>query len=264
MSRTNDVNIAMQYAKSGVDGVHLMDSHKATIGWVVNTLAAEVERLEAHVAELKALREQDRSERIAIMEVANIAAEAAEARVKELEVVRDALIRSEESAHQMEELLTNQAQEYIERAEAAEQRAEESERAFGLLEEAHKATTAKFAEMMQRVKELEALEPKRAQFDSDHCMHVLVPHDKYEQMERAETRLRELQAGDYEKLEAQNARLRAALEDVSLLAHCISKAGPLNTPDLETAWRKFDLISVKAAEALVDRKAALNSEEAST
>lgn len=62
----------------------------------------------------------------------------------------------------------------------------------------------------------------------------------------------------------QNARLRAALEDVSLLAHCISKAGPLNTPDLETAWRKFDLISVKAAEALVDRKAALNSEEAST
>ena len=114
-----------------------------------------------------------------------------------------------------------------------------------------------------RVKELEALEPKRAQFDSDHCMHVLVPHDKYEQMERAETRLRELQAGDYEKLEAQNARLRAALEDVSLLAHCISKAGPLNTPDLETAWRKFDLISVKAAEALVDRKAALNGEEAS-
>lgn len=65
------------------------------------------------------------------------------------------------------------------------------------------------------------------------------------------------------ELEAQNARLRAALEDVSLLAHCISKAGPLNTPDLETAWRKFDLISVKAAEALVDRKAALNGEEAS-
>jgi len=61
----------------------------------------------------------------------------------------------------------------------------------------------------------------------------------------------------------QNARLRAALEGVSLLAHCISKAGPLNTPDLETAWRKFDLISVKAAEALVDRKAVLNDEEAS-
>ena len=54
MSRTNDVNIAMQYAKSGVDGVHLMDSHKATIGWVVNTLAAEVERLEAETARLRA------------------------------------------------------------------------------------------------------------------------------------------------------------------------------------------------------------------
>lgn len=70
---------------------------------------------------------------------------------------------------------------------------------------------------------------------------------------KAEARVKEL--------EAQNARLRAALEDVSLLAHCISKAGPLNTPDLETAWRKFDLISVKAAEALVDKKAALNGEE---
>lgn len=64
------------------------------------------------------------------------------------------------------------------------------------------------------------------------------------------------------ELESQNARLRATLEDVSLLAHCISKAGPLNTPDLETAWRKFDLISVKAAEALVDRKAAPSGEEA--
>jgi len=69
-------------------------------------------------------------------------------------------------------------------------------------------------------------------------------------------------AAEVERLEAKNARLRAALEDVSLLAHCISKAGPLNTPDLETAWRKFDLISVKAAEALVDRKAVLNDEEA--
>lgn len=52
MSRSNDVSTAMQYAKSGVDGVHLMDSHKATIGWVVNTLAAEVERLEKANAEL--------------------------------------------------------------------------------------------------------------------------------------------------------------------------------------------------------------------
>ena len=81
-------------------------------------------------------------------------AEAAEARVRELEIVRDALIRSEEAAQQLEELVSNQAQEYIERAEAAEQRAEESERAFGLLEEAHKSTTEKFASMMARVAEL--------------------------------------------------------------------------------------------------------------
>lgn len=153
MSRTNDVNIAMQYAKSGVDGVHLMDSHKATIGWVVNTLAAEVERLEAEL-------------------------------VKANEAARAAMYAIDERAF------------LAECAEKSEKRAETAE--------------ARVAE-----------------------------------------------------LEAQNARLRAALEDVSLLAHCISKAGPLNTPDLETAWRKFDLISVKAAEALVDRKAALNSEEAS-
>ena len=81
MSRTNDVNIAMQYAKSGVDGVHLMDSHKATIGWVVNTLAAEVERLEA-----------EHIEAMAAITAASLAAgqertraETAEARVKELE-----------------------------------------------------------------------------------------------------------------------------------------------------------------------------------
>ena len=154
MSRTNDVNIAMQYAKSGVDGVHLMDSHKATIGWVVNTLAAEVERLEAEL-------------------------------VKANEAARATMYAIDERA-----FLAECAEKSEKRAEAAE----------------------------ARVKELEA----------------------------------------------KNARLRAALEDVSLLAHCISKAGPLNTPDLETAWRKFDLISVKAAEALVDRKAALNGEGAST
>lgn len=72
--RTPEVEIAISNTKAGV---YCTDD--------ADTLAAEVERLEAHVAELKALREQDRSERIAIMEVANIAAEAAEARVRELE-----------------------------------------------------------------------------------------------------------------------------------------------------------------------------------
>ena len=91
MSRTNDVNIAMQYAKSGVDGVHLMDSHKATIGWVADTLAAEVERLEAGLVKAN---EAARATMYAIDERAFLAecaeksekrAEAAEARVKELE-----------------------------------------------------------------------------------------------------------------------------------------------------------------------------------
>lgn len=62
MSRSNDVSTAMQYAKSGVDGVHLMDSHKATIGWVVNTLAAEVERLEAeHIEAMAAITAASRA-----------------------------------------------------------------------------------------------------------------------------------------------------------------------------------------------------------
>lgn len=85
MSRTNDVNIAMQYAKSGVDGVHLMDSHKATIGWVVNTLAAEVERLEGAL-EMGQMNCDDAYEDLrAERELARQRAEAAEARVRELE-----------------------------------------------------------------------------------------------------------------------------------------------------------------------------------
>ena len=93
MSRTNDVNIAMQYAKSGVDGVHLMDSHKATIGWVVNTLAAEVERLEAECLEAKCYMVQHARERGREMQ----RAEAAEARVKELELK---LMRQDEVARE--------------------------------------------------------------------------------------------------------------------------------------------------------------------
>lgn len=41
-----------------------------------------------------------------------------------------------------------------------------------------------------------------------------------------------------------------ALEDIGTLAHCIAKAGPANTPTLEDAWSKFNLISVKATGAL--------------
>ena len=118
MSRTNDVNIAMQYAKSGVDGVHLMDSHKATIGWVVNTLAAEVERLEAHLKGsmqaggyehfVEQLRNAQRQAHNAIY-----VAQQLEKKVDELEA--------------LDELTTNQAKEYLARAEAAEARVKELE-----------------------------------------------------------------------------------------------------------------------------------------
>jgi len=103
MSRTNDVNIAMQYAKSGVDGVHLMDSHKATIGWVVNTLAAEVERLEAELSQANVAAKAGmyaHDERTFLAECAEKQeqrAEAAEARVKELKLK---LMRQDEAARE--------------------------------------------------------------------------------------------------------------------------------------------------------------------
>ncbi len=40
------------------------------------------------------------------------------------------------------------------------------------------------------------------------------------------------------------------LQDIHLLAHCIAKAGPLNTPTLEVAWSKFELLAVKAVEGI--------------
>ncbi len=43
---------------------------------------------------------------------------------------------------------------------------------------------------------------------------------------------------------------RKALDNIHTTAHCISKAGPLNTPTLQDAWRKFDLIAVMATNAL--------------
>lgn len=45
-------------------------------------------------------------------------------------------------------------------------------------------------------------------------------------------------------------RLRAAIEDIGTMAHCISLAGPANTPDLAAAWSKFDRISIMATAAL--------------
>jgi len=42
------------------------------------------------------------------------------------------------------------------------------------------------------------------------------------------------------------------LEDVHTAAHCISKAGPLNTKTLDDAWTKFDKLAVKATNAITE------------
>jgi len=53
-----------------------------------------------------------------------------------------------------------------------------------------------------------------------------------------------------EKLERENAKLREALKEISTTAHCIAKAGPLNTPTLQDAWGKFVAIDAMATKAL--------------
>lgn len=55
---------------------------------------------------------------------------------------------------------------------------------------------------------------------------------------------------DYDDLRRQHTALRIAVEDVMTTAHCIAKAGPLNTPDLTEAWNKFMGISAACAKAL--------------
>jgi hypothetical protein len=53
-----------------------------------------------------------------------------------------------------------------------------------------------------------------------------------------------------EKLERENAKLREALKEISTTAHCIAKAGPLNTLTLQDAWGKFMAIDAMATKAL--------------
>ncbi len=48
----------------------------------------------------------------------------------------------------------------------------------------------------------------------------------------------------------ENAKLREALKEISTTAHCIAKAGPLNTPTLQDAWGKFMHIDAMATKAL--------------
>jgi regulator of replication initiation timing len=52
------------------------------------------------------------------------------------------------------------------------------------------------------------------------------------------------------RLRAENAKLREALKEISTTAHCIAKAGPLNTPTLQDAWGKFMAIDAMATKAL--------------
>lgn len=59
-----------------------------------------------------------------------------------------------------------------------------------------------------------------------------------------------------EALQTENKRLRESLDlsretlsDIHLQAHCIAKAGPLNTPTLQDAWGKFMEIAAKASGA---------------
>jgi hypothetical protein len=52
------------------------------------------------------------------------------------------------------------------------------------------------------------------------------------------------------ELENENSKLREALKEISTTAHCIAKAGPLNTPTLQDAWGKFMAIDAMATKAL--------------
>lgn len=52
------------------------------------------------------------------------------------------------------------------------------------------------------------------------------------------------------RLRAENAKLRTALDDIHIWAHCIAKAGPLHTPTLEAVWPAFNRIAVMATAGL--------------
>lgn len=89
---------------------------------------------------------------------------------------------------------------------------------------------------------------------------------KYDEIERENVRLRadrddwkakhwkahddfHRQFLEMEKLLESLEIARKTLDDIHLQAHCIAKAGPLNTPTLQDAWGKFMEISAKAGGA---------------
>jgi hypothetical protein len=56
-----------------------------------------------------------------------------------------------------------------------------------------------------------------------------------------------------EDVDKRDAAIRIAcetLEDIRTAAHCIAKAGPLNTPTLVDAWVKFMDLEVMAVKGL--------------
>ena len=52
------------------------------------------------------------------------------------------------------------------------------------------------------------------------------------------------------RLEAENATMRAGLEEIRTSAHCLAKAGPLTTPTLDDAWGHFMHLSATAGQVL--------------
>lgn len=59
---------------------------------------------------------------------------------------------------------------------------------------------------------------------------------------------------EVEKLQKENDELKEVLRDIATTAHCIAKAGPLNTPTLQDAWGKFMKIDSMASNALSRNK----------
>ena len=184
MSRSNDVSTAMQYAKSGVDGVHLMDSHKATIGWVVNTLAAEVERLEAeHIEAMAAITAVSRA---AGQE--RTRAETAEALLKQTEDI---------AAQRMQSCATMLA-----RAEAAEARVAMADQSIEELQAALNTQVDRVSWLEQQ-REEECKQKEAALKESGMCLKET--REFKERAFKAEARVRELE----ELCDAEDKRMEA-------------------------------------------------------
>lgn len=50
------------------------------------------------------------------------------------------------------------------------------------------------------------------------------------------------------------SKYESSLQEIRVFAHCVAKAGPLNTPTLQDAWSKFMEISAMASKGLSKQK----------